>query len=133
MSTYIVLTSDDMMSLDRREAVLAKRLVRLKGSEPETSGPDYEDLAESVPRTPDFSQALKRMKALADENRLLTVELLKRRPELCAGEMQGATGLTHATVGHQMTALVNAGMVRSRPEDKRTYNRLADGEVFHLP
>lgn len=133
MPTYDVLTSADMMSAARSEAALARRLIHLKGGEPETCVPDYEDLAGSVLRAPDFSLTLKRVKALADENRLLAVSLLKRRRELCACEIQAATGLTHATVSHHMSALVDAGLVRSRREGKWTYYRLADSEVFHLP
>ena len=59
--------------------------------------------------------------------------LLKRRPELCACEIQAATGLTHATVSHHMNVLRDAGLVRARKEGKWMYYRLARSTEVRLP
>lgn len=125
--------SNDMMSVAAGETALAKRLIHLKGSDADTCVPDYEDLAGGILHTTDFASTLKRVKALADEHRLLAVSLLKRKQELCACEIQAATGLTHATVSHHMSVLVDAGLVRARREGKWMYYRLANIKEFRLP
>ena len=115
------------------ESTLASRLERLTGEEASCCVPEYQLLAKEVAASTRFPAALKRMRALADEHRLLAVALLKRRKELCACEIQAATGLSHATVSHHMSVLIDAGVVRSRRDGKWTYYRLGRGRGGDLP
>ena len=121
------------MSASRTEAGLSERLIRLTGDDAACRLPDYERLAREIRTSKNFSRALVRAKALADENRLLAVGLLHRRKELCACEIQAATGLSHATVSHHMAVLADAGWVRSRREGKWMYYALVDDSEFALP
>jgi hypothetical protein len=123
----------NMMSAARHDSALANRLERLTGEEASCCVPEYQGLAKEVAASALFPKALKRVRALADENRLLAVALLKRRKELCACEIQAATGLTHATVSHHMAVLVGAELVRSRREGKWMYYRLAARPGVSLP
>jgi len=132
-STYTVLTSVNMMSTATTDPALATRLERLTGEDASCCVPEYQGLAREVAASPRFPVALKRVRALADENRLLAVALLKRRKELCACEIQAATGLTHATVSHHMAALVDAGLVKSRRQGKWMYYRLAERPEVSIP
>lgn len=113
-----------MMTAMRSDPELAGRLERLKGIDAECCVPEYEVLARKILKSPQFPAALKRVRALADENRLLAVSLLKQNKELCACEIQAATGLSHATVSHHMSVLVDAGLVKARREGKWMYYRL---------
>ena len=122
-----------MMSATKSDSALATRLERLTGEEASCCVPEYQSLAKEVAASAGFPRALKRVRALADENRLLAVALLRRRKELCACEIQAATGLTHATVSHHMAALVDAGLVKSRREGKWMYYRLADRAEVVIP
>jgi DNA-binding transcriptional ArsR family regulator len=125
--------SIDMMSAARSDPALVERLERLGGGEAPCCVPGYADLARRVIDSPRFPDALKRVKALADGNRLLAVALLKRRKELCACEIQAATGLTHATVSHHMSVLVDAELVSARREGKWMYYRLAGKTEVNIP
>jgi len=122
-----------MMATGRSDPALATRLERLTGEEASCCVPEYEDLAKAVAGSGRFPKALKRVRALADEKRLLAVALLRRRKELCACEIQAATGLTHATVSHHMAVLVEAGLVRSRRQGKWMYYRLAARPEVSIP
>jgi len=116
--------SVNMMSTTTTDPALADRLERLTGEDAAGCVPEYHDLAKEVAASARFPLALKRARALADENRLLAVALLRRRKELCACEIQAATGLTHATVSHHMGILIDAGIVRPRRQGKWMYYRL---------
>jgi ArsR family transcriptional regulator len=122
-----------MMTAAKPESALALRLERLTGEEASCCVPEYQDLAKEVAASAGFPEALQRVRALADENRLLAVALLKRRKELCACEIQAATGLTHATVSHHMAVLVDADLVRTRRAGKWTYYRLAQRPEVSIP
>ncbi len=122
-----------MMSASRSDSALATRLERLTGEAASCCVPEYRGLAKEVAASAHFPEALKRVRALADENRLLAVGLLKRRKELCACEIQAATGLTHATVSHHMAVLVDAKLVKSRREGKWMYYRLAERPEVRVP
>ena len=122
-----------MMSAAKPNTALANRLERLTGEDAECCVPEYQGLAKEVAGSAKFPQALKRAQALADENRLLAVALLKRRKELCACEIQAATGLTHATVSHHMAILVDAGLVESRRQGKWMYYRLSERSEVSVP
>ena len=121
------------MSAAKVELGLSERLERLKGDDESCCVPGYEGLARGIRSSERFGTALLRVKALSDENRLLCVALLRRRSELCACELQAATGLTHATVSHHMAVLVAAGLVRGRRQGKWMYYSLAGRGVTLLP
>lgn len=122
-----------MMSTATTDPALAIRLERLTGEDAACCVPEYRDLGKQVTASGRFPRALKRARALADENRLLAVALLQRRKELCACEIQAATGLTHATVSHHMGVLVEAGFVRSRRQGKWMYYRLSGPAEVGVP
>ena len=122
-----------MMTAVRSDSALAIRLERLTGAEAACCVPEYQDLAREVLAAPRFAEVLRRVRALADENRLLAIGLLKRRKELCACEIQAATRLSHATVSHHMAVLTDAGLVEARRQGKWMYYRLADPSEADLP
>ncbi len=122
-----------MMATSSSDSALAIRLERLTGEEASCCVPEYQDFAKDIVSSARFRESLKRVRALADENRLLAVALLKRRKELCACEIQAATGLTHATVSHHMAILGDAQLVRSRREGKWMYYRLAERTELGVP
>ncbi len=113
--------------------VLGERLERLTGAAAGGCVPQYQALRDEVRRSPAFPLALERLKALADENRLLAVAMLKRRGELCACEIQAATHLSHATVSHHMAVLAAAGLVRERRDGKWIHYRLVPGAEVAIP
>ena len=115
------------------ESGLAERLGRLRGEGISCCVPEYAGVAEKLRSSKEFRAALTRIKALADEHRLLAMALLKRDGERCACEIQAATGLNHATVSHHMAVLVAAGLVRARKEGKWMYYRLASGTEIRVP
>jgi len=122
-----------MMAAASADLALSVRLERLTGEDASCCVPQYQDLAQQVAASPRFPESLKRLRALGDENRLLAVALLKRRKELCACEIQAATGLSHATVSHHMAVLVDAKLVRARRDGKWMYYRLAAGPGVSIP
>jgi hypothetical protein len=123
----------DMMTAAKSMVGLPERLARLTGQEPECCVSLYEQPASDLRETARFGSALRRFRALADENRLLAISVLKRRGELCACELQAATGLSHATVSHHMAVLEEAGMIRGRRRGKWIYYRLAPPEIEGIP
>lgn len=121
------------MSVAKADTVLENRLERLTGEEAACCVPEYKALGEEIRNSARFPTSLRRVKALADENRLLVVSLLKRRRELCACEIQAATGLSHATVSHHMAVLAEAGMITSRREGKWMYYSLKESVEGVIP
>lgn len=119
MLTYI-----DMMAATKLETGLVGRLERLTGSEGACCLPRYQGMGKKVAKGTRFETTLARARALADEQRLTAVEILRREGELCGCEIQAALGLTHATVSHHMSVLMSAGIVRSRRRGKWMYYRL---------
>jgi DNA-binding transcriptional ArsR family regulator len=122
-----------LMSATETGTVLGARLERLTGEDASCCVTGYQSLAVGVLGSARFRAAERRFKALGDENRLLVAALLKRRGELCACEIQAATGLTHATVSHHMSVLEEAGLVLSRRDGKWMYYRLAPGPKAGIP
>ncbi len=122
-----------MVATSTIEVGLEQRLGRLRGETTCECVPEYQGLADQVGTSRKFSAALVQLKALSDEHRLLAVALLKRRKELCACEIQAATGLNHATVSHHMSVLVDAGLVRPRREGKWIYYRLGEHPEVEIP
>ena len=123
----------DMMASSSAGGALEQRLERLTGEEASCCVPGYQASADKIVRSANFPVALRRIKALSDENRLLAVSLLKRRGELCACEIQAATGKSHATVSHHMSVLVEAGVVESRRQGKWMYYRLREPKESIIP
>ncbi len=123
----------NMMTAARTDPALAERLERLTGEEASCCVPGYGEMARKIVRSERFRTSSRGIQALADENRLLAVALLKRQKELCACEIQAATGLTHATVSHHMSRLVLAGLVLKRREGKWTYYRLNRKAEVSIP
>ncbi len=118
------------MSAAKVELGLTERLGRLKDGDETCCVPEYETLASGIRSSAHFASTLARVKALSEPNRLLCVMLLARRPELCACELQAATGLTHATISHHMGVLVAARLVGARREGKWMYHSLtAKGDL----
>jgi DNA-binding transcriptional ArsR family regulator len=122
-----------MMSAAKNDPALVERLERLGTEESPCCVPEYQGMAQDVLNAPRFLSALKRVKALADENRLLALALIKRKKELCACEIQAATGLTHATVSHHMSVLIDAGLVSARREGKWMFYRLSERTEVSIP
>ena len=122
-----------MMSSAKLESGLVSRLERLTGEDGTCCVPEYRGLARDLTGSPRFSSALARARALADESRLTAVGLLRRKPELCACEIQASLGVTHATVSHHMRILEGAGLVSSERRGKWMYYRLNDKEGVRLP
>jgi ArsR family transcriptional regulator len=67
-------------------------------------------------------------KALADENRLRAIGLL-RAQELCLCQIIEVLGLAPSTVSKHMSILHQARLVESRKEGRWAYFRLADGDA----
>lgn len=65
------------------------------------------------------------LKALADENRLRILMLLRER-ELCGFELMGVLGLSQPLVSSHMRVLQGAGLVDARREGKRTRYSLTE-------
>jgi len=116
-----------MMTNPHPDTDLTQRLGRLTGTDGNGCLPRYQGLGKQVAKGKGFGRALARARALADEQRLTAVALLRHEGELCACEIQAALGLTHATVSHHMSVLTSAGLVTARRRGKWTYYRLRPG------
>jgi ArsR family transcriptional regulator len=97
----------------RLAPALKERLETLTGEDAACCVADYAEAIRDARAGDAFDAALARAKAMADESRLLALALLKRRGSMCACEVQAALRLSHATVSHHMTLLVDAGLVTS--------------------
>ncbi len=118
-----------MMTSSKLETGLVGRLGRLTGSDGDSCLLRYQGMGAQVAKTRQFSVTLVRARALADEQRLTAVAVLRREGELCACEIQAALGLTHATVSHHMAVLSSAGIVSARRRGKWMYYRLIPGAI----
>jgi DNA-binding transcriptional ArsR family regulator len=121
------------MSSAKLETGLTERLERLTGEGADCCVPEYVGAASALLDTPKFASVLSRVKALADEKRLLALSYLKRHREVCACEIQAVTGLTHATVSHHMAVLEEAGWVSARRQGKWMYYRLNSKVGVEIP
>jgi ArsR family transcriptional regulator len=122
-----------MMSAAKVENGLSSRLLRLSGDDPACCVPNYLELSRTIVDSPKFDTSLARARALADERRLTAVALLRRRPEMCACEIQAALGVTHATVSHHMAVLVESGLVTEARRGKWIYYRINPKALLELP
>ncbi|OPY25567.1 MAG: DNA-binding transcriptional repressor ArsR [Methanomethylovorans sp. PtaU1.Bin073] len=78
-----------------------------------------------------LSSEVKIFKALADNNRLRIIKLLKEG-ELCACELTIALPNSQSTVSHHLSVLKSAGLIKERKDGKWSYFRLSDGAVIEL-
>lgn len=122
-----------MMTTAKVERDLIHRLERLTGEDASCCVPGYRALSRQVAEARGFARALTRARALSDKSRMTAVSLLRRRPELCACEIQAVLGLSHATVSHHMGILSRAGIVRGRRRGKWTFYRLTDEGGVTVP
>lgn len=103
---------------------------------PETTGPgcapDEHTARPGTPR-PDraFSGAVKLFRALGDEQRLRTLELLSRG-EACVSEIAATFDEPLSTVSHRLRLLETAGLVSRRRDGRHVHYTLADEHVRHL-
>jgi len=118
-----------MMAPSKPETGLADRLGRLTDSDGDSCLPRYRKMGSDIVKTRQFAATLARARALADEQRLTAVAILRREGELCGCEIQAALGLTHATVSHHMSVLTSAGLVNAVRRGKWMYYRLIPGAV----
>jgi ArsR family transcriptional regulator len=123
----------DMMASAKVEIGLVPRLERLTGESARCCVPEYRELSRQVANTRGFSVALARARALSDKSRMTAVTLLRRRPELCACEIQAVLGVSHATVSHHMAVLTAAGIVSGERHGKWMYYRLTSTEGVAIP
>ena len=77
------------------------------------------------------TEAVKVFKALADENRLEIIELLKNG-EKCACKLLDALDIGQPTLSHHMHVLCEAGIVNARREGKWTYYALSKEKMTLL-
>lgn len=78
-----------------------------------------------------FVAAVKLFKALSDEQRLRTLELLARG-EACVSEIAASFDEPLSTVSHRMKLLEGVGLVTRRRGGRHVYYGLADDHVVHL-
>lgn len=76
-------------------------------------------------------RAVRLFKALGDEARLRTLEMLVGR-DACVSELAEASGEQISTVSHRLRLLRSEGLVNRRREGRHIYYSLADKHVFEL-
>ena len=90
---------------------------------------------EEPPRSGASARALERaarlFRALADESRLRTLELLSAR-EACVSEIAESSGEAVSTVSHRLRLLRSEGLVSRRRDGRHIYYALTDGHVSEL-
>lgn len=90
---------------------------------------------EALPRLTSSAQGLERaarlFRALGDESRLRTLELLSTR-EACVSEIAASSGEAVSTVSHRLRLLRSEGLVSRRRDGRHIYYALADGHVSEL-
>ena len=77
------------------------------------------------------AKAVRLFKALGDEARLRTVEMLVER-EVCVSEIAEATGEQLSTVSHRLRLLRSEGLVNRRRDGRHIYYSLADRHIYEL-
>ena len=92
-----------------------------------------EHTARGGSKTPDaaFRGAVEMFKALGDERRLRTLELLARG-EACASEIAATFDEPLSTVSHRMKLLETHGLVARRRDGRHMYFQLLDEHVSEL-
>jgi DNA-binding transcriptional ArsR family regulator len=90
---------------------------------------ELKKLADKVMTVESAEKRSKFFKALADENRLRILNLLKTR-EMCVCEVMVALDLTQPTASHHLRILENVELVKDRKEGKWTFYRIADHRLI---
>lgn len=98
---------------------------------PECRPDDHETRSETPRPDEAFQRAVKLFKALGDEQRLRTLEILARG-EACVSEIAASFDEPLSTVSHRMKLLEGAGLVSRRKGGRHVYYGLADEHVVHL-
>lgn len=100
---------------------------------PEVACHPSEHAARSGSQRPDaaFQGAVALFKALGDERRLRTLELLSAG-EACASEIAATFDEPMSTVSHRMRILEQSGLVARRREGRHMHFRLVDEHVLRL-
>lgn len=114
------------------EPALARRLEALTGEDAACCVTDLRAESQEIAESDRFQRSLSRVKALADENRFLALAMIKRRGSMCGCELQAALGLTHATVSHHMTVLLDAGLVASERRGKWVHYSLSSDAASYV-
>lgn len=78
-----------------------------------------------------IERAASLFRALGDESRLRTLELLSDR-EACVSEIAASSGEAVSTVSHRLRLLRNEGLVSRRRDGRHIYYALADAHVSEL-
>lgn len=78
-----------------------------------------------------IARAVRLFKALGDEARLRTLEVLMER-EACVSELAEAGGEQVSTVSHRLRLLHTEGLVERRRQGRHIYYSLADSHVIEL-
>ena len=86
---------------------------------------ELKKLAEKAMTLEDAEKESKVFKALADENRLRILGLLRAR-EMCVCEVMVALDLTQPTASHHLGILENVGLIKDRKEGKWVFYSIAD-------
>jgi DNA-binding transcriptional ArsR family regulator len=113
----------------------SKRLKRLaeSGICSSENASEYADelkkLADRVMTVESAEKRSKVFKALADENRLRILSLLKTH-EMCVCEVMVALDLTQPTASHHLRILENVGLVKDRKEGKWVFYSIADRRLI---
>lgn len=113
------------------EPALTDRLARLHTNARRCCA-GYRRAKDDLRRNKEFLATVELLAALADEERLAMVVLLRQYGELCACEIEATFDLSHSTVAHHLNRLVEAGLVTSRKDGKWSYYRLADSVAARL-
>jgi ArsR family transcriptional regulator len=102
------------------------------GDDEASCGPD-EHVSPPAPRLSAraLDRAVRLFKALGDEARLRTLEMLVGR-EACVSELAEATGERVSTVSHRLRLLRTEGLVSRRREGRHIFYALADQHVIEL-
>ena len=75
--------------------------------------------------------AVRAMKVLANEDRLLIVHQLSRG-ELCVGELERLLGIHQPTLSQQLGILRAERVVATRREGKQVFYRIADARLLEI-
>ena len=79
----------------------------------------------------DHEKYIKLFKALANEERLQIIALLKKNKEMYAQDIERRFYLEQSTTSHHLNMLKKAGIAKSRKEGRKVYYSL-DFDSFNL-
>lgn len=101
--------------------------------EPDAECASDEHEGAPAPRYPAraIERAVRLFKALGDESRLRTLEMLMTR-EACVSELAEASGEQVSTVSHRLRLLRSEGLVERRRSGRHIFYSLADAHVIEL-